>query len=105
MHLKYVIFSDDDDAPASSVELRRLGDSAPTRREIPAAVDFLTRVPRLTVPAAELTLQPLDHRSGFLVSLVDGRSTVETILDLCAMPSDEALQILQGLIERGVVIY
>lgn len=90
---------------ASHVEIRIDGDQEPvsTQREIPAAVDFFRRVPQLAVSPEELPLLPLDHREGFLVSRVDGRSTIETILDVCAMPAEEALQILESLVERGVL--
>jgi hypothetical protein len=100
------LFADPSPERASHVEIRVDGpqDPASTQREIPAAGDFFRRVPRLAVSAQELALLPLDHIEGFLVSRVDGRSTIETILDVCAMPADEALGILESLVERGVLI-
>ena len=90
------------DDRASHVELTELG--PPTRRETPAAGSYLARVPVLAVSEAELTLLPLDHREGFLVSHIDGASSIETILDVCAMPADEALMLIEGLVERGVIV-
>jgi hypothetical protein len=87
---------------ASHVELTELG--SPTRRETPAAGNYLARVPVLAVSEAELPLLPLDHREGFLVSHIDGASSIETILDVCAMPAEEALELIEGLVERGVVV-
>jgi hypothetical protein len=88
----------------SHVELRfEESEPASTQREIPSASDYFQRIPRIAVDARELTLLQLDHREGFLVSRVDGRSTIETILDVCAMPADEALEILESLAERGVL--
>jgi hypothetical protein len=95
----------DDDATddrASHVELTELG--SPTRRETPAAGSYLARVPLLAVSEAELPLLPLDHREGFLVSHIDGASSIETILDVCAMPAEEALGLIEGLVERGVIV-
>jgi hypothetical protein len=75
-----------------------------TLREIVPAVDYFSCVPRLAVSAQELALLPLDHREGFLVACVDGVSTIETILDVSAMPAEEALVILESLVERGVLL-
>jgi hypothetical protein len=100
------LFADPSTDRASHVELRVDGNAepAPTQPEIVAAEDYLRRVPRLAVGVHELALLPLDHREGFLVSRVDGKSTIETLLDVCAMPADEALEILQSLVERGVLL-
>lgn len=46
----------------------------------------------------------LDHVSGFLLSLMDGVSDVETILDLCGLPRLLALRHLRDLVARRVVI-
>ena len=103
------LFGDASGDRSSHIELRidgADGDAEPvsTQREIAAAGDYFRCVPRLAVSARELALLPLDHREGFLVSRVDGISTVETILDVSAMPADEALEILQSLVERGVLL-
>ena len=45
----------------------------------------------------------LDHKAGFLLSLVDGQSTVEELLDICGMPGIEALRILSELLEQGIL--
>jgi hypothetical protein len=110
------LFEDDDvlfEDPTSSdrashVELRVDGrsydDPEQTQPSIPPAPNHLARVPRMAMNSRELSLLPLDHREGFLLSMIDGRTTVETILDVCAMPADEALQLLEGLAERGVIV-
>jgi hypothetical protein len=45
----------------------------------------------------------LDHRAGFLLSMVDGTTTVEEIVDLSGMPEHEALRLLAELIDGGTV--
>jgi hypothetical protein len=45
----------------------------------------------------------LDHVSGFLLSLMDGVSDVDTLLDLCALPRLLALRHLRNLVTRGIV--
>ncbi len=57
----------------------------------------------VALPPEELRWLTLDHRAGFLLSLVDGTSTIEEILDISGMPRLEALRILVGLIDQRVV--
>lgn len=45
----------------------------------------------------------LDHRSGFLLSRVDGVCTLEELLDVCGMPRLEALKTLADLLDRGAI--
>ena len=71
---------------------------------MPVAVDFFSRTPRLAISLNDLSLLPLDHRDGYVVSLVDGLSTVETILDTCALPFDEAIESLTKLVERRILV-
>jgi hypothetical protein len=52
-------------------------------------------------PGSEAGL--LDHREGFILSLLDGHSDLETVLDIAGMPHDEALAVLCGLCARGLV--
>jgi hypothetical protein len=111
-----LLFEDDDvlfDSPsndrASHVELRVDGldertEDRETLRDLAQADNFLARIPQLALEQRDLALLPLDHREGFLLSMVDGVTSVETILDVCAMPADEALVILESLVERGVLL-
>jgi hypothetical protein len=67
------------------------------------ALGMLDRVPVVRMRLDELRMLSLDHRAGFVLSLVDGSMTVSTLLDLCPMPRAEALRILSALLERGVI--
>ena len=69
----------------------------------PTSVLALDSVLRLVKTSAEIAQLPFDHRIGFLLGLVDGATTVETILDVGAMPADEALSLLHELLVLGVV--
>ena len=42
-------------------------------------------------------------RAGFLLSLVDGISSIEELLDISSMPRLEALRILYGLLDQRVI--
>ena len=65
----------------------------------------LSQVPRLAVPRDRLVQLDLDHRAGFLVSLLDGVSTAEAIVDTAGMPEDEALVTLYELYARGIIAF
>jgi hypothetical protein len=60
-------------------------------------------IPRLAVSPTVLRQLPLDHRAGFLMWLIDGKSTVEAILDACPMSHDHALAMLSVLAGHGVI--
>jgi hypothetical protein len=51
----------------------------------------------------DLATAPLDAREAFLLSLVDGRMTVQDIVDAAAMPKAEAIAILQRLVRLDLV--
>ncbi|MGO9000281.1 MAG: hypothetical protein ACLQVI_43700 [Polyangiaceae bacterium] len=71
--------------------------------EVTAA--FLAKTPRVVVAPEELNAADLDHRDYFLISLMDGVTTVENILDISGMPSGEALALLSGLERRGIISF
>lgn len=53
--------------------------------------------------SAAIRTLDLDHRAGFLLSLIDGFSSVEDLLDLANMPSELTLTLLADLKRRGLV--
>lgn len=63
----------------------------------------LDRVVLMALGDSQLRWLGLDHRSGFLLSRIDGLSTVEELLDVCGMPRLEALKTLSELLERGAI--
>jgi hypothetical protein len=72
----------------------------------PAAHLTLTErqsIPRLLKSMAEISKLKIDHRAGFLLAHVDSMQTLEEILDICAMPSAEALALISSLKEMGVI--
>jgi hypothetical protein len=60
-------------------------------------------VPCVIVTHAQLRDLPLDSRDAFVLSLVDGTLTVESIVDVTGMPEDEAMEILGRLLDLGAV--
>jgi hypothetical protein len=72
-------------------------------KEYATRLGSLERVVVLQVTPAELTTLALDHHAGFLLSRVDGVSSLETLLDVCAMTRLDALRMVLRLVEEGVV--
>jgi len=70
----------------------------------PAAEEALGSVPHLARDLAELSGEALAPLEGFLLSRVNGTWTVRQILKLCPVPEEEAWQVLERLIARGLVI-
>jgi hypothetical protein len=63
----------------------------------------VARVPTLLMTPLQMRWLSLDHRAGFILSLVDGVSTIEQILDVCGMARLDALQILDELVKQKVI--
>jgi hypothetical protein len=61
------------------------------------------RVPRVAVDGSEVRWLGLDHRAGFLLSRVDGASTIDELVDLSGMARHEALKILVELMDAGAL--
>jgi len=60
-------------------------------------------LPYVAMANEALKRLPLDHRAGFVLSLMDGSIELETIIDLCGMQRDEALTLLRDLYESEIV--
>jgi hypothetical protein len=60
-------------------------------------------VPRVAVPASRLPELALDRWAAFVISRVDGESTIEDILDIAGLPRLDTLRILYELVQEGVL--
>jgi hypothetical protein len=63
----------------------------------------MTQVPLLAVPIHQISAERLDHRTGFLLSRIDGMLSFEDILDVAGMPRLDAYRILSNLLRRGFI--
>lgn len=63
----------------------------------------LDKVPVLAVGSMALTQHSFDPQEGFLLSRVNGEWNVRSILKLCPLPEDRALEILARLLDRRVI--
>jgi hypothetical protein len=57
------------------------------------------------VAREQLRWLSIDHRAGFLLSHVDGVSSLEMILDVSGMPLLDALKILAELQQQRVISF
>ena len=68
-----------------------------------ARLGSLDQVARVAVPSDQIRWLTLDHRAGFLLSLIDGGSTVDQILDISGMTRLDALRIMYQLLDQRVI--
>jgi hypothetical protein len=61
--------------------------------------------PTVMMAPDQLRRLPLDHRAGFLISLMDGTIDLQTIIELSGMHPDEALRFVRDLYVAGVVVF
>ena len=81
---------DTDDTPAEMLEYLK-------------ALGSVEHIPFVTASMKEILMATLDHREGFVLSLVDGRSDIDALLDASPMPTHKTLRILQGLRARNLI--
>lgn len=93
----------EDDAKGSG------GRAAVTVDKVGAAAVKLARTtrrdtaPKLVASRAIIAKAPIDTRSAFVLSLVDGQNTVESLLDMAGMPEAEVRAILDRLARLGLI--
>ena len=68
-----------------------------------ARLGALDQMVAVAVPNDQIRWLTLDHRAGFLLSLIDGGSTVDQILDISGMPRLDALRIMYQLLDQRVI--
>ena len=68
-----------------------------------ARLGSLDRVVLVAVPSDQIRWLTLDHRAGFLLSLIDGGITADQILDISGMPRLDALRIMYQLLDQRVI--
>jgi hypothetical protein len=70
-----------------------------------ARIGPLDRVPLVMVARDQLRWLSIDHRAGFVLSLVDGVSSLEMILDVSGMAELDALRILSELAQQRIISF
>ena len=67
-------------------------------------IGSLDYVYNLGVPAAKVKWLGLDPQAAFLLSLVDGQTTVDEVLDICQMGRLEALRVFTELLDAKAIV-
>ena len=62
-------------------------------------------IPRIAISLEAYCGAPLGHREGFVLSLLDGCSTVERLIDVAGLAEAETLAALCELCARGVIAF
>jgi hypothetical protein len=93
------------DENPTHVEAREYAEScrAVLQQMYTAKIGPLDRVPVVEVAREQLRWLSIDHRAGFVLSLVDGVSSLEMILDVSGMPPLDALRILFELVQQRII--
>jgi hypothetical protein len=68
-----------------------------------ARLGRLSQTVAVAIPTEEIRWLSLDHRAGFLLSLVDGSLTLEEILDISGMSRLDALRLMFTLFDQRVI--
>jgi hypothetical protein len=89
----------------SNLEAAECGENCRSvlERMFVAKIGPLDRAPVVIVPGTQMRWLSIDHRAGFVLSLIDGVSTVEMILDVSGMARLDALRILHDLMQQRIV--
>ncbi len=66
-------------------------------------VGDLDAVPRVRMASDEIIWLNLDHRAGFVLSMIDGHTCYEDILSVTGLPRLEGLRILAQLVQEKVI--
>jgi hypothetical protein len=84
-------------------DFARESESRPRAERLGEAVDWDRDLLVIAVPLDELKRHSLDSVMGFLLSLLDGATDVETLIDISGLPRPLVLDHLRSLLERGVI--
>lgn len=90
------------------VRIDEVGDAAVaiashSRRTVGRQSSIPAGAPRMLKTRGELASAPIDHRDAFVLSLIDGRTSTQGLVDLAAMPDGEVVAILDRLAKLGIV--
>jgi hypothetical protein len=70
-----------------------------------ARIGSLDQVPVLVTPLPAIDARALDYRAAFVLSQVDGHTSLDAILDVSGMPALETLRIVAELVRREIIAF
>ena len=87
--------------PRGAVREDRVGDAVTLSRDARALLRKV--VPRVVRSPLECAAAPLDHREGFLLAHIDGVTSIEALIDICGLPEQDVLSLIQRLRRLRIV--
>ncbi|HEY5937837.1 MAG TPA: serine/threonine-protein kinase [Kofleriaceae bacterium] len=92
--------------PVESLPARpKLSEAEQEKQYLARVGGNLNAIVRLAVDAHKLTGLSLDHRMGFLMSCIDGSSSIDDILVVSGMSRLETLKLICDLAEQRVIVF
>ena len=92
------------EGPASEMRLATRPSPVPAMTD-EAWARTIVGTPRVTLGCDDLKQLQVDHRAGFVLSLMDASLDLETLIDLSGMERGAVLNLVRGLYETGVVVF
>jgi HD-GYP domain-containing protein (c-di-GMP phosphodiesterase class II) len=86
--------------PVTSPAIMPPAISEMSEEDLLARIGSLARVPTRT----GMTPPGLDHRGGFILTFIDGMSSLEDIIDACGLPSGDVLRIVHDLMTSSTIV-
>jgi hypothetical protein len=80
-----------------------IADAGGAERRYLAALGGVGGVPCLAIEPAQVVELPLGPQAAFVLSRIDGASSVEDVIDMSGFGRDETLRVLHDLLEQGVI--
>ncbi|EYF02043.1 hypothetical protein [Chondromyces apiculatus] len=93
------------DETPDDITIRRYAESCNEmlRQTYKARIGDGSQVLRILISNEQIRSLNLDHRAGFLLSCIDGMSSIDDVLDVCGMRELDALRILYELVQENIV--
>ena len=92
------------DVPDDRIALETRAEISEQLQEIYSQrIGDLEGIPTVQVPRHEIVWQNLDHRTGFLLSRIDGFLSYQDIIDVSGMAEFEAFRIIVGLMDEEII--
>jgi hypothetical protein len=95
---------DDETVSRDSERGRKLAEDAQLAREF-SRYGSTDSIPWVMLSDAAVRARSLDERAVLVLSQVDGRRSVSSIVGLCSVPGAEVLATLVSLAKKGVVAF
>ena len=72
-------------------------------QEAQQSLDDPSRIPRLLMNEPDLIWQRLNHREGYILSQIDGKTSYGDLFEIAGLPEDKTRRILIRLLRAGVI--